>query len=235
MKFSNLLPDLPFPQSLLAKTFQSEHERYREAFPGWSLSATRRKIIASYWLKILLNHFGVLIIAGIFFVILFNKQQFLGNDFLSVIPASIIVFLVLFISMYWPLYQLEFLPHLDSCIESYKGQLLEGIQQCKKQQYSVVTLMLIQHTYQQMAGMEPPLINNDIAQLLAKQYGISVKSIGTALQLVQRGNWDKGSIRKRTETMDDFEDAKEYFEQLNCIRAVMLLDQLQQKILRQAS
>jgi hypothetical protein len=48
MTFSNFLPDLPFLQSAMAETFQTEHELYLGAFPGWSLQRTRRKLAAFY-------------------------------------------------------------------------------------------------------------------------------------------------------------------------------------------
>lgn len=234
MKFSNLLPDLPFPQPSLAKTFQQQHEQHLERFPSWSLSATRRKLVGVYWLNILVNHFFVLILLGSLPIFFLYKEQPFDQLLIALFPVSIIVFGVLFISMYWPHYHLEFLPHLDNCVESYRVQIVEGIQQCKKEQYSVVTLMLLQHTYQQIAGIETGLINTHYAKLMARQYGVSVKSVTPALQLILRGEWDRKSIRKRTEIMDDFDDARAHFRQLSCDKAVILLDRLQQKIMLQS-
>ncbi|WP_276500976.1 hypothetical protein [Terrimonas pollutisoli] len=229
MKFNNLLPDLPFPQPLLSKIFQQQHERYLEVFPEWSLLATRRKLTASYWMKIFVNHFIFLLISGSLIVLLINNEQ---PVLPSLIPASLIVFLSLFLTMYWPHYQLEFLPHLDNCMESFRTKKLEGLQQCKKEQYSVLSLMLIQHAYQHMAGIKNGSIDTNYAKLLTQQYGVSVKSIVPALQITIRGQWNRKSIRKRTEIINDFEDAKDYFMQLSCERAIQLLDQLQQKILQ---
>lgn len=188
MKFSGLLPDLPFPQPVLVQAFQQQHERNLEHFPDWSLLANRRKLVGAYWLAIISNHFFVLMLLSSFPVFLFYKEQPLGQLLIVLLPASIIVFGVLFLSMYWPHYHLEFLPHLDNCVESYRAQKVEGIQQCKKEQYSVVALMLIQHTYQQMAGIETGLINTHVAKLLARQYGVSVKSVTPALYLILRGD-----------------------------------------------
>lgn len=235
MKFSKLLPDIPFPQPVLSKTFQEHHERYLELFPEWSLLATRRKLVATYWLKILVNHFLFLLVCGSLIVFLFNKGQSLNQLIVSLMPASLVVFLTLFLTMYWPLYQLEFLPHLDSCIESFNIKKLEGVQRCKKEQYSVLSLMLIQHTYQHMAGIKNGLIDTTYAKLVAQQYGVSIKSIVPALQTTIRGQWDRKSIRKRTEITNDFENAKNYFMQLSCDKAIQLLDRLQQKILQEST
>jgi hypothetical protein len=230
MKFDKLLAD-PFQQTSIAGAFQRQHERYLETFPYWSLQATRRKLVGSYWLKILLNHYVIVLVAGSLLMLTLSQQSipiFLRGLF----PTSILVFAILFICMYWPMFQLDFLPQLDSCIENYKGQQLEGIQQCKKEQYSVVSLMLIQYVLMDMAGLEMPLINTASAKLLAQQYGVSVKSIGPALKLVLRSEWDRKSIRKQTEITDDFETAKEYFRKLEEKRAIEILEKLQIKILR---
>jgi len=231
MKFSNLLPELSFPQSSLSEVFESHHQRYLETFPGWSIQSTRRKLAAFYWLKIVLKHFLVLTSVSAFLALFITHQQNL-LFFQALIPASMLVFLILFISMYWPMYQLEFLPHLDTCAENYAGRQIEGIQACKKQQYSVVSLVLIQCVTMELAGMKNPLLNTATAQLFARQYGVSVKSVGPALQLILRGDWNRKSIRKQTEIIDDFETAKSYFLELSDDRAIQLLEKLQQKVLR---
>jgi len=235
MKFSNLLPDLPFPQPELSKIFREHHEHYLELFPQWSLVATRRKLVATYWLKILVNHFAFLLIWGGLIVLLINKELPDKQILLSILPTSLIVFLSLFLTMYWPMYQFEFLPHLDSCMESFKTIKLKGLQQCKKEQYSVLSLMLIQHVYQHMAGFKNSFICTNYAKLLTQQYGVSVKSIVPALHIIIRGEWDRKSNRKRTEIINDFEDAKDYFTQLSCERAIQFLEQLQQKIMQKTS
>lgn len=108
MKFSNLLPDLSFPRSSLLELFQKHHERYLQAFPGWSVQSTRRKLAAFYWLKIVLRHYLVLVsIASVFALFITHQPGLLF--FQALIPASMLIFVMLFVSMYWPMYQLEFL------------------------------------------------------------------------------------------------------------------------------
>ena len=230
MKFSNLLPNLPFPQSSLQDQFQKQHERFIEAIPGWSVHSTRRKLILNFWFDILLNNYFKLLIPAAILVLLFSKPSIpvLIN---GLAPAGLLSFLALFVSLYLPVYHIEFLPNLDTCIEIYQGDQLKGIQECKKQQYSVVSLMLIQHVLMEMAGMEKPLINTASAQLFARQYGVSEQSIRPALHLVLRANWNRKSPRKPTETENDFETAKSYFRELSEDRAIILLEKLEQKIL----
>jgi hypothetical protein len=231
MKFSNLLPDLPFYQPSLQDQFQKQHERFVAAFPGWSIQSTRRKIIANYWFEIILNNYFKLLVPGSILVLLFSKIP-IAILVSGLASGGLLLFFALFFSLYLPFYHIEFLPRLDTCVEVYKGSQLEGIQECKKQQYSVVSLMLIHHVLTEMAGLEKPLINTASAQLLARQYGVSVKSISPALQLILQGDWNRKSTRKRTEILDDFETAKEHFRQLSETRAVQLLEKLQNRILQ---
>ena len=100
MNFSKLLPDIPFQPPVISKAFQELHERNLELLPGWSLIATRRKLAASYWLKILANHFAFLLISGSLIVLLFPNIQSVQQVMLSLIPSAIIVFVVLFLTMY---------------------------------------------------------------------------------------------------------------------------------------
>src|SRR5690606_28839078 len=111
-----------------------------------------RKLMVAYWLKVLLSHYAILLFAGATAAFLVTEGYPVRQILVALTPASAVVFGILFLTMYWPHYHAEFLPHLDSCIEAYKGQQLEGIQQCKKEQYSVVTLILIEHVQRQMAG-----------------------------------------------------------------------------------
>ena len=231
MQFSQFWPEIPFPASSIQSSFNNLHERHTSLYPSWSISASRRKLAVEFWLKILLDHFAVLL--GLSLIINLAISQYdLAVTLRSAFPASVLVFLSLFLTMYWPFYHFEFLPHLDACVENYRQQQLEGIQQCKKQQYSVLSLMLIQHVFQDLTGIKRLSLNTGSAQMLARQYGVSVKSILPVLQLIYRADWDRKSIRKRTEITDDFETAREYFLQLEESRGIVLLDKLQQKILQ---
>ena len=231
MQFSQFWPELPFPASSIQPAFSNLHERHTSEYSSWSINASRRKMAAAYWLKTLLNHFAVLL--GLAMVVECIVSGFqLAAILKSVFPASVVVFLCLFLTMYGPVYHFEFLPHLDACVDNYRQQQMEGIQQCKKQQYSVLSLMLVQNVLQELSGIKPTPINNSGVQMLARQYGVSVKSILPVQQLICRAEWDRKSIRKRTEITDDFETAREYFRHLEAPRGIVLLDQLQQKILQ---
>ena len=182
MKFSNLLPDLPVSQPSLQDNSKNNMS-VSYILSRLEYSKHPRKIIVNYWFEILLNNYFKLLVPGSILVLLFSRLP-IAVLVSGLASAGLLLFFALFFSLYLPLYHIEFLPHLDTCVEDYKGSQLEGIQECKKQQYSVVSLMLIQHILMEMAGLERPLMNTSTAQLLARQYGVSAKSIGPALQLI---------------------------------------------------
>lgn len=92
--------------------------------------------------------------------------------------------------------------------------------------------MLIQHITMELAGMQNPLLNTATAQLFARQYGVSIKSISSGIAAYFAGRLNRKSIRKQTEIIDDFETAKSYFLELSEDRAIQLLEKLRLKVLR---
>lgn len=235
MKFNDFVPDLSLPHSRLIKIFQKEHERFSELYPGWSLLATRRKLVAAYWLHILEKHFSIILSAGILITLLINFFHPAENNLTPLLPAGVIVFLALFFMMYWPAYHLEFLPQLDSCMDSYNSNKPDSIPKCKKQQYHVLTVMLIQYCYQQMAGIKTGSINTHSTKLLMKLYGVSQRGIDTSLRIIILGQWDRNQERLRTEITNDFEQAKDYFNEQSCHEAIAILNRLHQKVLNSST
>lgn len=213
MKFSQRLFDLPFMEADLASIFKQLHEKSKEEFPAWSLVATRRKLIGSFWQKAS-RHYLRLLTIGLGITIVLSGTNILQSMFAEIIPAAFVAFLSLVVSLYWKQYYDSFLPMLDNSMELYQGLQLQGIHQCKKEQYSVLTLMLIEYTERKIAALPDLPMNKETVQLLAKKYGVSVKSIEKALQVIVLGKWDKKSLRKRTEIEDDFDTAEEYFKEL---------------------
>ncbi len=233
MKLCGILPELPFQRSSVSEIFDHLHQTNIERFGAYSPVATKRKLSGAYWIDAIFNHFLFLIITGNCIVFIFDYEKPIYPLLVSMLPASCLIFIILFLTAYWPLYQLEFLPKLDNCMENYANKKLDGIQQCKKEQYSVMTLMLIQFAYCQLMGINQPELCKENYLLLSRQYGVSVKSIDNVLQLIVLGKWDRKSIRKRTEILNGFEDAINYFNKVSCNKAIPILNLLQQKLLHE--
>lgn len=233
MKIKLLISDLTLDPEKLFSDLEKQHERYQNEYPLWTIAATRRRVIFSYWLKnVVLDNYVILILSGTLIAWILHIHQPIRILLLAGLPAYILTFFVLFVFLYYPAFHNEFLPLLDNWMESYKGSQLEGIQKCKKDQYSIVALMLIETTYRELAGLDVILNNTTTVETLARQYGVSVKAVGSALNLITRGDWNRKSARKRTEILDDFETAKQHFKQLYSEKAIVLLNHLEQRILQ---
>ncbi len=234
MKLNFTISTLSFTQEGLFENFEERHQVFRSEYRVWTLPATKRRLISSFWFKnVLLDNFLTLALLGILLTWTFHISRPIENLLIPALPASILAFAVLFASLYYPAYHNDFLPQLENWIENHKGLETEGIQACKKQQHSVVALMLIEITIQQLAGMTAMINSTSTGLILARKYGISSKSVNSALNLILRGTWDRKSVRKRTEILDDFESAKEHFKLLAVEKAILLLDRRQQKLLQE--
>src|SRR5207249_7546995 len=95
-----------------------------------------------------------------------------------IIPI-VFVFQVMLVFIYLPSFYTSYLPLLDSYLENYSGKQFEGIQRCKKEQYSVMGLMLIQYIFHQLSGLEGSMLTEKHTNILTKQYGVSQKMIDT--------------------------------------------------------
>ena len=231
MNFSQIIPDLPLARQEISDAFKAIHSIHADRYPYWSLSASRTKTIAAFWLKTITRHFLPIWIIGTQTVFFFSSAT-LRSVFLVSIPAGLTVFICLLMTMYIPIYYLDFLPHLDNCIEESRQQHLDGIQKCKKEQYPVLTLLLIEQVSEELIGHSHDTIANGYLTLLSRKFGVSKKMIESVFHITRLRQWDRKKIRKRTEIIEAFLLAKEHFRELNQDNAIKLLDSLEQKIYR---
>lgn len=229
MNVNEFLPCLPFSGKQTAAVFDQLHLSHTELHYHWSLSATRRKLVAGFWLETLSCHFIPIWIYSVVLVLLFLPATF-SSSLPVFFVSGIAVYLLLLPTLYLPVFHFDFLPSIDNYIEYQKNELLSGVQKCKKEQYPVLTLLLIQIVYEKMVGIPTPGIQENYIQLLVKQYGISSKSVDAGLRIILFKQWDRSRERKRTEINDAFEKAKTHFQLLQITAAVSILDQLQLKL-----
>jgi hypothetical protein len=230
MQFSQVIPGLPFATQDVSEVFKSLHVRHIDRYARWSLAASRTKMIASFWLEILTRHFLPLFIIGWMIVFLFSSAT-LHSIFLVSIPAGLTVFICLLLTMYMPVYYLDFLPQLENCMEECRQDHLDGIQKCKKEQYPVLTLILIEQVSGELMAYSQDAISENYLQLLSRKFGVSRKMVESVLRITKLRQWDRKKIRKRTEIIDAFALAKDYFRQLSQPKAIIILESLEQKIL----
>jgi hypothetical protein len=123
--------DLPVGNAYIQQAFVTTHENYRKDYPGWSTSATRKKVIANYWIKHVLPHFGAFYLAAVLIALPFstNSIQFAFPGFFL---AGIISVPVLTFWLYGQFFYIDFLPKLDTIIENYEGKQLQHLKKCQQ-------------------------------------------------------------------------------------------------------
>lgn len=230
MQLSQFFPALPFEQQQVSNAFKALHQQHVERHDQWSLSASRSKILVTYWLEIFTRHFFPLWIAGLVMVFLLSPAS-LSMVFPACVAAGAAVFLCLLPTLYIPYYYIEFIPLLENCLEEYRQQYLDGIQKCKKEQYPVLTLLLIEHVSEELMDCPQATISDLYINLLSRKYGVSRKMVDSVLRIVKHRQWDRKKIRKRTEIMEAFAMATDHFDQQGNRKATRILELLEQKIL----
>lgn len=235
MKLSEVIPFLTFAvetdHARIEQQFRDYHSTYQSQFPYWSINATRRKLIGHFWYAAVFKHFLMLYTLAVSITFLINiSQGFNPMFFLVAACLSGLVFIILMAFIYMPSFYSSYLPLLDSYVENYSGKQLEGIQKCKREQYSVMGLMLIQYVYHQLSGFEGSLLTDEHTNLLTKQYGVSQKMIDSTLRTIIFNDWDHKKERKRAEIMEAFGEAEAYFTFYNAQKANQLLGKLQEKL-----
>lgn len=244
MKLRNLIPFLTFSavteHPAIEQLFTDRHLHYQSRFPYWSTLATRRKLVIHFWYNEVFRHFLALSGLGLITTIIARPYSWLHAT--TTLPVSgllfvaFIVLLPLFMGLllfiYLPAFSASYLPFLDSYIENYTGKQLESIQKCKKQQFSVKTLLLIQYSLQNMAGLSDRGLDETYTGLLTKQYRVSKQMIETAYKELFLGKWDGRTGRKYTEMVQSFDEAEDYFRLLGAERTFPVLAELQARVLR---
>jgi len=240
MKLNEVIPFLTFSaiadHAKIEEQFNNCHSNYQSRFPYWSINATRRKLLSTFWYTTVFRHFVVLYSIAVLVTASIDLKTWLSSAiFLLCLCLFCIAFFVMLFFIYLPAFQSTYLPLLDSYLETYSGKHLEGIQKCKKEQYPVMTLMLIQYCYHRLAGADGSLLMDPNPRLLMKQYGVSQKMIDSTLRTIVLNNWDQSKLRKRTEITESFEEAISYFQSFGLEKAVQLLITLHQKIMNRAT
>src|ERR1700680_4599627 len=124
--------DFPIRNEYIRGLFISTQANYQKVSPHWSLSATRKKMIAEFWFKQVLIHFSGILVIGI----LVSAIPFGGNWHSLLVPlflAGIKSFIAITAFSYWPVFFVDFLPQLDTIIAEQQKlkDAEEEIKKCK--------------------------------------------------------------------------------------------------------
>jgi len=225
--------DLPLKTDHISKEFAAKHSQQQKEIPQWSTAATRQKMITEYWYSNVLRHFLTLSTVSILFLLLVYRN--LSSALLIEIAVAILIsFPVLLMFNYWPGFSGQFLPKLETVKEVYERRQLEQLEKCRKLQLSNFALTLIFYVFDKTSGINSLQSSDHYAGLLTKLYGVDKGSLKENLELIlgncpQKKNWTE---RKRTEMENRFEEACQFFEDLNFPVGTQLLKELEAKTLR---
>jgi hypothetical protein len=123
---------------------------------------------------------------------------------------------------YRPNFYSDFLPKLETIKETYERKQLEQLEKCKRVQLSNPALVLIYYVFDKVSGVNSLQCNDHYAALLMKLYGVDQGSLKKNLELIF-GSKKNLSERKRTEIRNRFQEAYDFFEEIQFNQGPKLL------------
>jgi hypothetical protein len=220
--------DFPFQTANITAQFANTQRQQQKEIPGWSTTATRQKLINSYWFTYVVGHYALVL--GLPAVILFLASGSFEQRYLSgVFLAGILSYPALYLFLYRPNFGSIYLPRLETVKEAYERKELEQLEKCRKTQLSNQALCLIFYVFDQTSGINELQPNDRFAGLLMKLYGVDRGSLRTNLELIMGGLGKRNNLtdRKRTEIGNRFAEAYQFFEELNFTQGIELLRKLE--------
>ena len=229
---SFILFDLPLQVNVISNQFATTHDSYQKQFAHWSFTATRKKLISSFWLRFVLYHYFIILgfSALVILPLIPNWSAFL----LSIFLGGTLSLFTLILSHYGPIYYSDFLPKLYTVIAEQESLRLVqvDVKKCKRSQYSIPTLTIIFYVFSK-ASNTPMLPSNDkSAELLNCLYGADKDKLKQNLSRLYKVS--KLSPKERAEMLKGIETSRSFFEALCLQQAIVILDQLEVKIQQSA-
>jgi hypothetical protein len=230
-KFESFIKfELPLETANITAQFADTHQRSETETPGWSTAATKQKLISSYWFTNVIGHFSVIL--GITAtVIVVTAASFEQRYLLSIIVASLLSFTVMYFFLYRPYFGSVYLPRLETVKENYERKVFENLEKCRKAQLSNQALCLIFYVLDQTSGINAIQSNDHFAGILAKLYGVDRGSLKANLELILGGSGKRTNLtdRRRTEIINRFSEAKNFFGELKFIKGIRILETMEVK------
>jgi len=208
--------------------FITEHDKNLQLQPAWNPQATRRMVIADYWFREALMHFGMIMgVAVVFTLPLYNSWLTL---LASILLASLPALFSLTAFIYFPSFFYGFLPKLEVILGEQEKLALqaEETKKCKRTQFQAPTLIIIYYVHSKISSTPLLPANDQSAGLLNKLYGSDKDKLKQNLSRLYR--LSSLSARERVEMLKGINSARGFFESLNYPPAQKILNVLELKI-----
>ncbi|GAA0548178.1 hypothetical protein [Chitinophaga japonensis] len=225
--------DRPLENTYIQQAFVTTHENYRKDYPGWSTSATRKKVIANYWIKHVLTHFGAFYLVSVLialpFSTNFNQFAFPGFFLAGMISLSVLTFW-----LYGQLFYVDFLPKLDTIIENYEGKQLQHFKKCQRAQMSNFAAAVVYFAFANASGLPISGVTRQYGRLLTHLFGKDPDAMHEDLKLITC-KAKKLSPHQQTEIEKSLEEARSFFEGIEFPYGIEVVANLDRKFKKRSS
>ena len=222
----------PLSDDTIHDRFVIAHKSHSSKYTHWSLAATRKKIIASFWCRQVPLHFVALIGTAMIFSFPFSHNRPLY--FFCLMVASMLSFVILFFIIYLPSYYSIFLPVLDNIINEQEKTLAteEETKKCRRTQFSGPTLIVIYYALFKIGSIPLLPCNDGSAGLLNNLFGLDRGMLKQNLARLHKiGSL---STKERAEFQKGIDNARKFFMGTGSEKALSIIGQLEQKLLHGA-
>lgn len=224
--------DFPLQTAYISTQFANTHKKLQTEIPEWSTTATRQKLISNYWFTYVAGHFALMFGLPVFVIFLWHGIAQSNFNMLSVLMAGLLSYPILYLFHYRPYFSSIFLPRLETIKEAYERKQKEQLEKCRQAQLSNFALTLVYYVFDKTAGVNTLRCNDQSAELLMRLYGIDKGSIKKNLELII-GKRKNLPARKMTEIQNRFNEAYQFFEELQFSEGIHILKDLEMKFTRQ--
>ncbi len=237
MKFSKLLSLLTLSQidgvQTIEHRFNQTHLNCLAKNSDWSTELTRSNLIFDFWYKIVPANFVTIYIFGCITAYLFNPAKLSQGSMLGfTVLMSLLTFLILLVTLYNPLFKFYYSRFLTNCADKISNYEMIEISKCKKDQFPLKAIVIIQYILQKLSRISDTPIDNTYLNLMSKQYGVSRQGLNVAYQEIFMNSGKITKLRLSTEIENAFEQADKYFKLLNSDSGIQMLEDLKLRFLK---
>ncbi len=211
--------------------FVPHHKRWKENYgEHWTTQSTAKRLEGDYWNFLVPVHFTCIVILFFLIINLIPVPFPFWQKLLGFSAICIALFRILKSVLYKPRFELHFLPLLNNTVQHVNGETKEAMSKAKAGQFKTFTLLLIQSVFQQLSGCSKLSDGSIQRELLCRQYGISNDTLDAPLKNLLHKPYNEQETKMKTMMQDYFDEARNYFESLNCKPAISLLTQMEQSL-----
>lgn len=223
---SFILFEQPSDFEYLTLHFRRSHEKYQERYVSWPITATKRKLINDFWFWVLFHYAAIVAFSGVIFMAVL--ASFYLTNFLIVLVIGILLYMPLYVLLYRPAFNSDFLPNLETVIAEFEGSQRIWAEKCKQEQLSTRGLVLLYYILDKCAEINFLTPSDKSASLLLKIFGVSQKGLKNELDLLfKKEKRTKIEQRKQTEITKSFEEVYAIFEEMQFPKGVQMLKEME--------